>query len=331
MKNNNQLLDIYFEPKYSKINEFLIEGETQTFEYEDDNGRIIYTFIVRKIPFEIEGVGYYDITSPYGYGDPIILKSNNEKELIKNFMLKFDEYCLKNNIISEFIRFHPVEQNHFGFEKYYDVEFNRKTLGINLKDYENPFLEEFSRSTRKRINRQIREGMTFKLIKKPNMEEVKSFYKVYTNTMDRNEASNFYYFPLKYFEDLNKEFNENILLINIFNDNELIASGYYFVYGKYMHAHLSGTIKKYLKLSPAYMIRYAATIWGKENGYEMIHGGGGVTTKEDDSLFIFKKRFSQKTEFDFYLGKRIINKEVYDLLIEINKNENENYFPLYRT
>ena len=90
-------------------------------------------------------------------------------------------------------------------------------------------------------------------------------------------------------------------------------------------------IKEYLHLSPAYILRYAITKWGKENGYELIHHGGGRSSNEDDSLYLFKKQFAKNTRFDFYLGKKTWNIEIYnELCNKKGVSKESDYFPAYR-
>lgn len=105
--------------------------------------------------------------------------------------------------------------------------------------------------------------------------------------------------------------------------------GFYFVYNDIIHIHLSGTLSEYLYLSPAYILRYAITNWGKENNYKLIHHGGGRSDSSEDGLYQFKKRFSKNTEFEFYVGKKIWNEEIYNELCKKSGNEIE-FFPGYR-
>ena len=122
--------------------------------------------------------------------------------------------------------------------------------------------------------------------------------------MERNKATDYYYFDDDYFENCLKYFKSNIILVEAIYDDKVIAAGLYFVYNKIIHIHLSGTLSEYLHLSPAYILRYAVTLWGKEKGYELIHHGGGRSNSPEDGLYRFKKQFGKNTEFDFYIGKR---------------------------
>lgn len=322
--------DIYFEENYAKLYEELEKGKTEIFEYEDENGKISNLFIKREIPILLDGKKYYDITTPYGYGGPIIEECKaNKNELLNKYNEQFTKYCNENNIVSEFVRFHPLVNNVNDFKEVYNAKYMRKTLGTNLKEFDEPVNSEFSKSCRKNIRQAINKGITYKVTKAP--DNIHNFKEIYYSTMDRNNATDYYYFQDEYFEKVLKYFREKVLLVEAIFEEKTIACGLYFIYNKTIHIHLSGTLSEYLYLSPAYILRYAVTLWGKENGYEIIHHGGGRSNSEEDSLYKFKKGFAKNTEFDFYIGKKVWNQEIYDKLCEIRKvDKSEEFFPAYR-
>ena len=105
----------------------------------------------------------------------------------------------------------------------------------------------------------------------------------------------------------------------------------YFTTANTIHAHLSGTDTEYLYLSPAYILKYGTVIWGKNKGYDFVHYGGGTSSSEDDTLYLFKSKFSKNTKFEFWIGKKVWNEKIYERLCkETNKNIDDQYFPAYR-
>lgn len=331
------MFDIYFKDEYGKLYEDLPCEKYEIFRYEDKIGTVSNRFIKRIIPKELTGkYTYYDLITPYGYGGPIVEKLNfpNKKgHLIKNYEKSFQKYANKENIVSEFIRFHPILKNAEDFKQVYDVTFDRKTLGTDLARYDDPFQAEFSKSARKNIRRTLKQGVSYEVDENPS--SIEEFLKIYNMTMDRNKADGYYYFGKEYFENIVNNINENTILVRAIYKDITIAAGLYFIYDKTIHIHLSGTLDEYLKFSPAYILRYAVTLWGKERGYKLIHHGGGRTNSKEDGLFRFKKRFAQNTEFDYYIGKKIWNKVMYKNLTTVSKleenNKSNNFFPLYRS
>lgn len=325
--------DIYFEPNYGKIYENLENGKSVFYEFKNEIGYISNLFIKREIPIKLNnGTTYFDITTPYGYGGPIIneVLDGKKEELVKAYEEDFKKYCEKHNIVSEFIRFHPLFNNDDDFSDIYEVETLRKTVGTNLIDYDDPFQSEFSKSTRKTTRRALREGVTFEVITEP--ESAQEFLNIYYSTMDRNNASDYYYFEEDYFNQTIKYFKKNIILVKAIYQEKTIAMGFYFKYKNIIHSHLSGTLNDYLNLSPAYIIKYATTLWGKENGYHLIHHGGGTTNDENDGLYKFKHKFGQNTKFDFSIGKKIWDPTIYSELVKKSENDKKNtdFFPAYR-
>lgn len=326
-------LDIYYNIDYCKLYEKKNE-KIEKFIYENEIGKILNIFLKRKIEISLDKE-YYDITTPYGYGGPIILdlKDKNKKDiLIQEYYEAFSKYCEKNNIVSEFIRFHPIYQNALDFIKIYDINFSRKTIGTNLKDYIDPVSSEFSKSAKREIKNAQKNNLSVMIIEKP--ENLNDFKKVYFETMARNSADSFYYFDEYYFNNLIKFLTNSILLIQILENEEILASELYFKNGQILHAHLLGVSQRGLELNIGSLIEATAAQYGKERSYYYIHHGGGRSSDPEDGLFKYKKKFGKNTEFDFYIGKKIWNKEIYDTLVnkkEITVEEkNSNYFPLYR-
>ncbi|NBI07991.1 GNAT family N-acetyltransferase [Senegalia massiliensis] len=328
--------DVYFTKKYGKLYEKIENGTLEIFEYNSKMGSIKNIFLKREIPINTNGEKYYDLITPYGYGGPIIVSCNDESkkdELIKGYYKEFKKFCFKNNVVSEFIRFHPINNNAKDFMEIYEVEYLRKTIGTNLKNYDDPIKSEFKKGCRKEIRRAFNKGVLYKIKKSPT--NLDTFKKLYYETMDRNNAVDYYYFDDQYFDDILIHFKDELLLVELIYENKIIASEIYLISSGLIHAHLLGSLDEYLYLSAGCILEYATALWGKENNYDYIHHGGGRTNAEADKLLKNKRKFGKNTEFDFYVGKKIWNKNKYKELVEIRRREkefntNNSFFPLYR-
>ncbi len=326
--------DIYFHPDYARAHEIVENGEALQFVHESGLGTVSYVFIKRVITSSIrENDPFFDIVSPYGYGGPIILECpnpDNRQGLLNEFMSAFSDYCGQHRIVSEFIRFHPIESNHLGLDAHYSLSSYKKTLATNLVDYGDPFQTEFSKRCRKIIEKCRSIGMDFSI--DSEKASLDAFLKIYASTMNRNNALDYYYFDEIYFRNLLEFFPHNSFVATVSLDGKPIAGGLYLNFGRYVHAHLSGTLAEFIHLSPAYLLKAEVVRWSREHGYRFVHHGGGYTNSESDGLFKFKKAFSQNTEFDFYVGKRIWNEAVYrELAQAANGTRDTDFFPAYRS
>lgn len=327
-----KILDIYFLKEYGKLCQAMGEGRCNIFEWKSESGMIKNMFIMRPVPWLIHGVQYYDIVTPYGYGGPMILETNNGEKLKKEYSEAFGKYCSDHKIVSEFIRFHPIFQNYLDVDDSYDVIFSRHTVGTGLEGYDDPVQKEFAKSLRRDNRRALEKGVTVKLLLSP--DDLSEFRRIYEETMDRNHADKMYYFSDDYYKILESDLRPYILEGQLHYKGEIIASELYFTAGNILHAHLLGSSKKMLELNAGGLLEAAAAKWGKEHGFRYIHHGGGRSSDPNDALFQYKKKFGKNTEFDFYIGKKIWNKDVYDMLVEKRMEcgliEDVSYFPLYR-
>jgi len=324
--------DIYFLPEYGKLCELVDGGTCHEFVLKDECGTVRNQFIKRPTPYLIDGVQYYDIVTPYGYGGPMIYEATDKAELLKRYEAAFAEYCAENNIVCEFVRFHPIYQNYKDFEPVYHGVFSRNTVGTNLKDFEDPVQKEFAKSARREVRRAGEAGVECVIVRAP--ENLDAFRRLYEETMGRNNASAMYYFPSEYYTMLTTDLRENVLEIQVRYNGEIIASEIYFICGDLMHAHLLGSSQALFELGGGAILEAAAARWGKENGFRYIHHGGGRSSDPNDSLYMYKIKFGKHTRFDFYIGKKVWLTDVYESLVarrlQDGPIENEGFFPIYR-
>ncbi len=302
--------DIYFDERYCRVNERIELGEAVHYEYQSDNGIIISNFVKRRIPLRDVDGDWFDIRTPYGYGGPLIVKAQNKEKLIEEYKKDFALFCKNNGIVTEFVRFHPIANNAMDFKDVYIVSFDRNTVGTDLCRFKDPIKAEFSKSCRKNIRRAISKGLTYKVEEKVNGLE--RFQSIYYETMERNNAIDFYFFEDKYFEDLVTCLKEKLLVVYVYYENRIVAAGLCFVSHNTIHIHLSGTLNEYMALNPPYVLRYAVTMWAIEHGIRYIHHGGGRTSAQTDALYVFKKQFGINTDFDFFIGEKTWNSRIYE-------------------
>lgn len=314
--------DIYFDHNYGKLYEKNEYGKAEIFRYEDSNGVIESQFIKRVIPNFIDSNTYYDLCTPYGYGGPHIISCKPEKkdELVRAYEKSFEKYCIQNGIVHEFVRFHPVINNTFDFKDMYNLEFRRKTLGTNLKISDDPIRSEFSKHCRKKIRNILNKGVSFEVIVGP--DTLSDFISLYTQTMQRNNAADDYYFSDEYFQNLVRFYKNQLIYVRANYQGKLIGACIDFVCDGLIQTHLSGTLDEYKELAPSHILFYAIVMWGIENNCSLVHYGGGRTSAPDDGLYLFKKRFAHNTEFDYYISEKIWNKEIYEkLYISLGGND----------
>ncbi len=331
-------LDIYFTPQYCKIWEDYADGKAQAFLYESSLGKILYPYLVRKIGYIKSNINYFDISTPYGYGGPVLLeyKENEIPLLVKKFRAEFNTYAHKKGIISEFIRFHPVYKNYIYFlDSDIKCKYVRNTIEMNLTLAKEEILKNMNASARNQVRQAIRNGLNVVFKNNPALEDIKLFYKIYSENMNKLGASDYYKFSLIFFLNTFSLLKENSEIAFVYKDNNLISSGIFLFGNDVTHYHFSGSLRQYSYLRPTNIMLYEAALKYKSMGKKCFHLGGGYSG--NDSLYSFKKGFNKNSVLDFYVGNKINNKYIYDKLVKewkiknrIEESFESDFFPLYR-
>ena len=207
LEDNTPAPDIYFDRNFPELYERIEDGITTVYSFECEYGKIEHVFLKRRVPVLVKGVRYYDAITAYGYGGPIVRATyaaegisaeETKKKLIDAFQSDYKNFCEKNKIISEFIRFHPIFGNADDFSGVFSTEYIRNTVGTNLIKYPDFFQEEYEKSCRKNIKQAFKKGVTIEVEENP--DSLTEFKKIYYSTMDRNHAAEYYYFDDMYFQ-----------------------------------------------------------------------------------------------------------------------------------
>jgi len=103
----------------------------------------------------------------------------------------------------------------------------------------------------------------------------------------------------------------------------------------FLHYHFSGSDKDYLHLAPNQLLLWEVAKWGKEQGFQTFHLGGGLSNDQKDKLFHFKAGFS-KGRTRFHTANLTHSEELYEKLCQLRKSQsepeiNQDFFPFYRT
>lgn len=299
--------DIYFTSKYHQIWDIELYGEARMFVYEEDDKTGIYPYRKHAIwQNNLQGK-YFDIETVYGYGGPLV--NTEDKAFIARFEDAFLEHCRSENIIAEFVRFHPIIGNEKVFRKDIQVLHNRKTVVLDLtQDIEEIWMKQISTQNRNIIRKCIKNNL---MVEQGSRYD--EFIEIYSETMKRVGAEEFYSFGKEYYDNMQKQ--DNYTLLYVREGDRAVAGAIFMGYGDYFHYHLSGSRKDALKLCPNNILLWEAIQYAKQKGYKKFHFGGGLTDSMEDNLFRFKSKFS-KEYIDFYIGKRVHNRETYTELIK---------------
>ena len=322
--------DVYYLSGYVKGFKVHGDGEPMLFYYNDQSIRGINVVMKRDIALSPYFKGklpentYFDFATPYGYGGWIIEGKGEYSPLFA----EYEKWCVDNNVISEFVRFHPVIDNQKFSAKAYEVISLSNTVCMDLADEETIWANITSKN-RNMIRKAQKNGLT--VAKGLSKELFETFREIYNATMDKDNATDYYYFKEEFYDSILNDLKGNAEIFYVTTENgETAASAIMLFENGKLNYHLSGSRRQFQSLAPTNLLLYEAAVWGSENGCETLHLGGGVGSAED-SLLAFKKAFYRGELRTFCIGKKIFNNELYNILLEKREEKIEsNFFPKYR-
>ncbi len=321
--------DVYYLSGYVKAFESNGDGEAMLIYYTNNSTKAINVVMKKDIadhPFfasKIERNKYFDIATPYGYGGFLI-----EGEEYDTLEKEYCDFAASHGIVSEFVRFHTMLENHHKVSGIYDEVYLGDTVYIDSFS-EDVIWTNIHSKNRNVIRKAQKSGV--EVFWSRDKKIIPEFMKIYNATMDKDSADDYYYFDEKFYLSILDDLKYNAMWFYSVIDNEVAAIAIFLFANGQMHYHLSASQKKYQHLAPTNLLLYEAALWASQNGYKTLHLGGGVGCKRD-SLYKFKKAFNRGEDKSFYIGKKIFDEDSYQMLVNLRQEDikNPQFFPKYR-
>lgn len=298
-----QVSDVYYTSQYFRSAMILDPGEALMFYYTDNDGEVAYPFIKRAIEGGPEG--FYDVSTPFGYGGPIVKSVQDSSALVSKFREEFCFFCREQKIIAEFIRFHPLMGNALPFKGHLKLMpmYETYTKKLELDD----LLKE---------NLGKHEVIIKKLGTVRHMFEFLVLY--YTEIRRRDDADSYYFFTDDYFEALVNALGPHLHLFGAYFEDKLVTACYVFGTDKILYHHLEGSLQGEEIIEARRMLMLKIAEWGAENRFAFYHLGSDY--KGDiQALDSVKEKLSNLEPDPYYIGEKIHDAKVYDELISMEE------------
>lgn len=318
--------DIYHLSGWIHASAIVDKGKPQGVIAHYKNKEVLLPLIIR----DIDSI-YWDATSTYGYGGPLMDKTLTDAE-VDLILDEIKAFLFKKGCVSLFMRLHPIIN-----KGWIPTVGKALTHGLTLMSDLRKSEEDHWNETQNRHRRGIKKALKMDVVTKTEYltkQNTMMFSSIYKETMRHVKASDYYFFDDDYFFNLLKHLQDRILLITAYQDNKAIGSSIYTICKEsgIMQFHLGGTLNEYTHMQPSKLITHVARDWGRNNNYKVLHLGGGVGSNLD-SLYEYKKGFSSQ-ELLFKTYRLIVNTEKYANLVAgiwfSDSDLRSDFFPLYR-
>lgn len=320
--------DVYYLSGYVKAFQIHGDGEPQLFYYNENGLRGIYVYMKRNTAIE----GIYDSITPYGYGG-FLLEGDDSNENMNALWNAYVDKMKSENIVDNFVRYHPVLANAVPMKTCSDVIDLGKTVSMDLTS-EEVIWKNIHSKNRNMIRKAEKNGIVIK--HGQGLELFDDFIKIYNATMDKDNAEPYYYFRPEFYKSIHEDLKDNYEMFWAEYDGKIIAMSIMIYANGRLNYHLSGSDLQYRNLAPSNLLLYKAAMWGMEKGMKTFHLGGGVGSGEDN-LYKFKIAFNRFSDCQFSIAKHIFDNEKYDELVaerasrDAEFDRESKFFPLYRS
>ena len=276
----------------------------------------------------IDGTGYNDLTSVYGYAGPLSDKEKPDEQTVRNFQKELLHFFDHQQIVSVFARLHPLIYNQeFLLSGLGEIVNTNQTVGIDLSLPEKEQRRQYAHSMKNQINRLKRKNILVEKVQA--RKDIDIFVEIYRENMKRVNALEAYFFTNDYFYRLMEELPSSLFLA--YYEEKAISGSLFTTCNGIIQPHLSATLNDYLRWSPLKLVWDSIRIDAVKKNEKWMHLGGGVGGA-NDSLFRFKTQFSD-LRFSFKTWQYIHNTNAYNRLVSekyAGQISVSSFFPLYR-
>ncbi|MCI8280678.1 MAG: GNAT family N-acetyltransferase [Lachnospiraceae bacterium] len=322
--------EVFYLNEYARafMQEDTKNGEPVLLYYENGEDRALNVVFKRDISKEEKLAGnigpnqYFDLISPYGYGG----FWGNVKEYAA-LNQAYEAYCISQGYVCEFVRF-----TLFGdYREHYSGEVTTRTHNV-VRTLKMPLEElwmDVKQKVRKNVKRAKKNGL--KLVMENTGTHLNEFLDIYYSTMERSGAEGEFYFSKQFFETLN-QMEGNFMYFYALYEEQIVSAELVLYGARNAYSYLGGTRKEFFEVRPNDYLKFEIIKWAHEKGLRNFVLGGGYGA--DDGIFQYKACLAPKGIVDFYIGRKIFDQEIYDMLTNLRDREGAEkkigYFPEYR-
>lgn len=310
--------DVYARRAFVQASAPLDGGTPLLLLLEADSGAIALPVLVRPIEGELR-----DVVTPYGYGGPIPL--GEQPPTADEFGRAYDAWAQSSSIVSSFFRLHPLIDNGGFVDSWMRVDDLAGTVAIDTSPGTD-IIAGLHGKHRNVVRKAERTGLTTTVTR--GAAAIDGFVELYEQTMRRQQAADYYFFPPEYWETL-RELGDVLVRFDAVLDGITYAQALCLTSAPWLHYHLGASSDEGRQAGASTYLLAQAALWAQEQQMTRLHLGGGVGGRED-SLFAFKQRFAPGQVLRCQIARHVHLPDQYLRLSNMTALDTDGFFPAYR-
>ncbi|WP_242353759.1 MULTISPECIES: GNAT family N-acetyltransferase [unclassified Anaeromyxobacter] len=261
---------------------------------EDEGGAILFPLILRPLalePWARRGELRRDAITPYGYGGPFVCGGGVRDQAA--FWAAYGEWCRDERIVTTFARLSLFAEQLAPMPG--RVEVRSQNVVVRLDGGSEGLWRNYESKVRKWVRLAEAAGVTVEVDR--DGSGLDAFFEVYTHTMQRRRADEFYFFPRSFFESIVTRLGGRFVFFHARAGGKVVSSDLVLCADEHVYYFLGGTLEEAFALGPSYLVKHRIAEWSMGEGKRRYVLGGGH--EPDDGLYRYKRAFDRRGAVPF--------------------------------
>jgi hypothetical protein len=315
--------EVQAHPAYVSLYE---DGQTRALcaAWRSDRGGVLYPFLLRDLRGEPFLADASDTITPYGYGGAFCWGVDRDA-VAADFWRVFDDWAAEQPVVSELVRFALFEDELLP----YPGEREQRLVNVvrDLEPDADTIWMDCEHKVRKNVKKARRAGVEIEF--DPAGVRLDDFLRLYAHTLERRDAPERYGFSREFFEHIHERLAGQFVYAHALHEGSVVSSELVLLSERSAYSFLGGTDSDAFDLRPNDLLKYEVILWAKGAAKRRFVLGGGYSP--DDGIFRYKRSFAPHGLVPFFIGRRVLQPELYRELVEkTGATDDGTFFPAYR-
>jgi len=297
-----------------------------------DGAEIYYAFLVRPITHDAAGIPLdeelHDLCTPLNYGGP--LGADVDQAQIDEFWAAMRAWAHEHGIVSEIIRFTPVERHRLPYPG--TLREQAPHIVVDLDGFsEEDVIAALHKSVRRRYRKALEAGMTLRVVR--DESGIEDFLPLHAETMHRRDAHEKFHIGADHLRMIHRAVPGQVVYVVADQDGVPQSAEMVVFRDDSSYAYLAGTLTEALAGNATTLAAVGAMLVAREGGSREHNLAGGITNTVEDSLLHFKRGFTREGDRRYFTGEQVFLPEEYERLCAPAQEHRaeSTFFPFYRS
>ncbi|WP_407571573.1 GNAT family N-acetyltransferase [Deinococcus altitudinis] len=306
----------------------------------DSGAEVLLPLIRRPLDKALQpaAVGWTDAISPYGYGGPFAAPGADIPW--ERFWQDILAWMVREQVLTLFVRASlsptpPLDLTLPAGQSYASLHLNDNVV-VDMRRTPEDQWQHYDHKVRKNVKKARRADLIAEV--RDDFSSVSDFVEIYSGTMQRRSASDWYYFGQDFFQGFSDHLKGSYLVAEVGDAaGTLISVELILKSDRFLYSFLGGTRQEAFAHAPNDLLKDAAIQYGHNSGLQGYVLGGGH--QRDDGIFRYKRAFDSDGVTAFYGLQLVADQMLLRSLTAVHHDQADgaetevetNFFPAYRS